>query len=208
MLKNTLKYNIRTGQFYMMAIFCAMALFMPVLMFINYNLLLIIPFLLQKSYTNSFQQSAPNITLMRISNCNIGQIFLSNNVSTLLAIVAGLVAGSAFLLPLSAFATKIQIPLHTIAPNSIAFLAQSLMCMSIGNGIENSDLRTAHWPIVRHWAPKIVYSTSAAFITSIVSICSIISIYAQIALLAIAFLIWFFTAKSHEQIKYYETFII
>lgn len=207
MFKFTVKYHIRTGQMYMLLSFCMMGVLMGTLIRTN-MLLLIVPFLLQKTYLNVLEQGVAPLRLLRISECNIGKIYRSSNLSIMLWSTTGIVVGVMFLIILDVTSSKFEIePMDIVMPVA-TFTAQSIMCLTIGNTIDNSDLRTSRWWIIRNYMPQVAYTMFAAMATSLASVCALISIYAIAALCAVALVIWLLTVRQHVRINHFETFII
>lgn len=191
----------------MLLSFCMMGVLMGTLIRTN-MLLLIVPFLLQKTYLNVLEQGVAPLRLLRISECNIGEIYRSSNLSIMLWSTTGIVVGVMFLIILDVTSSKFEIEPMDIAMQVATFTAQSIMCLTIGNTIDNSDLRTSRWWIIRNYMPQVAYTMFAAMATSLASVCSLISIYAIAALCAVALVVWLLTVRQHVRINHFETFII
>lgn len=199
MLILTIRYELRKGVFWG-PLLLAYILSFTTFFFININIALIVPFLLQKDYYRPYRRNMVGIQLTRITDFNLSKLLLFTNISFLLWLLLGYALGriSALIISSPQAATQEIILL-------LEFLQVNLTAFTSGNIIANSDIITVKSRFLKTCAPAFTFNFFIVCNLAFVKIFSISLYYFPFLALTLAITVtfWYINIKTYRRLTHF-----
>ena len=199
-----LKYHIRNSTAYLPV--ALVALLVVVGLLVGFNMAVLAPILLSKSYYRIYDHSPASLRLLRITKCRVSGVMLCANMAMLLFMVLGFCVGLLLFGAMRLSLPKIMAaaPVAQMPFWALQLVVASLICSAAGNAVANSNLITLHGALVKGLMPKLAFQLFGCAGVAAVFFLSLFPWPATLLLGAAVAAVWLVGTRRYDQIKYIE----
>lgn len=202
-----LKYHLRYNSAYL-PIMLVSFLF-AISLFVGFNIMLLAPLFLSKSYYRVLDSNAPSLRLLRITKYRVSNLLFCANLAMLLFVMVGFVAGLLLFEAMHLFLPKIQAVASV--EDMVFWLLQLVVvffvCFIAGNAVANSDLLTIRGTLRKKIMLNLAFQLFVAIGLAVVFLMAMLPWFATAILSAMTVAIWFFVTGRYNQINYFEEYL-